>query len=44
MALWASGELFTLAGSLLGLDSYFDFKMRRFISSNSVSKENDEEK
>ena len=34
MALFASGEVFTLAGALLGLDSYFDFKLRRFISNN----------
>lgn len=43
MALWASGELFTLAGSLLGLDSYFDFKMRRFISNNSIDKKKEDE-
>lgn len=43
MALWASGELFTLAGSLLGLDSYFDFKLRRFISNNGHDNKKEEE-
>ena len=43
MALWASGELFTLAGALLGVDSYFDFKLRRFIGNNGKDiKEGDE--
>lgn len=41
MALWASGELFTLAGALLGVDSYFDFKLRRFIS-NKGKDDNEE--
>ena len=32
--LGAVGELFVLAGSLLGLDSYFDFKLKRFLKKN----------
>lgn len=29
--LGAVGEVFVLAGSLLGLDSYFDFKLNKFL-------------
>lgn len=32
--LGAVGELFVLAGSLLGLDSYFDFKLKRYLKKN----------
>lgn len=30
-ALGAAGEIFLVAGSLLGLDSYFDFKLKRYL-------------
>lgn len=30
--LGAAGEVFLLAGSLLGLDSYFDFKIKKYIN------------
>lgn len=33
--LGAVGELFVLAGSLLGLDSYFDFKLKRYLKKNN---------
>ena len=32
--LGAVGEVFVLAGSLLGLDSYFDFKLNKFLKKN----------
>lgn len=32
--LGAVGEVFLLAGSLLGLDSYFNFKLKRFLENN----------
>lgn len=41
IVLWGVGEIFTLAGGLLGLDAYFDFKLKRFMSSN---KDQDKEK
>lgn len=31
MVLWGAGEIFTLAGGLLGLDAYFDHKIKKFI-------------
>lgn len=40
IVLWGVGEIFTLAGSLLGLDAYFDFKLKRFIS-NDKNKDKD---
>ncbi len=27
----AAGEIFLIAGALLGLDSYFDFKLKKFL-------------
>lgn len=30
-ALGAAGEIFLVAGSLLGLDSYFNFKLKRYL-------------
>ena len=33
-ALGAAGEIFLVAGSLLGLDSYFDFKLKRYLGKN----------
>lgn len=32
--LGAVGEVFLLAGSLLGLDSYFNFKLKRYLKNN----------
>lgn len=41
IVLWGVGEIFTLAGGLLGLDAYFDFKLKRFVS-NDKNKEKDD--
>lgn len=38
--LGAVGEIFLLAGSLLGLDSYFDFKLRKFINKDKKDGDN----
>ena len=44
IVLWATGEIFTLAGGLLGLDAYFDFKLKRFMSGrDKEQKDKDEE-
>lgn len=32
--LGAVGEIFLVSGSLLGLDSYFDFKLNKFLKKN----------
>lgn len=32
--LGASGEMFVLAGSMLGLDSYVNYKIKKFINNN----------
>ena len=32
--LGASGEIFVLAGSMLGLDSYVNYKIKKFINNN----------
>lgn len=41
VVLWGVGEIFTLAGGLLGLDAYFDFKLKRFMS-NDKNKDKDD--
>lgn len=33
-ALGAAGEIFLVAGSLLGLDSYFNFKLKRYLKND----------
>ena len=35
--LGAVGEIFLLAGSLLGLDSYFNFKIKKYIKKDDGS-------
>lgn len=35
--LGAVGEIFLLAGSLLGLDSYFNFKIKKFLKKDDGS-------
>ena len=32
MVLWAAGEIFTLAGGLLGLDAYLDHKIKKYFN------------
>lgn len=38
--LGGTGEAFLLAGALLGLDSYFNFKIKKFISNENKEKDN----
>lgn len=36
--LGAAGEMFVLAGSMLGLDSYVNYKIKKFIGNNEENK------
>lgn len=36
--LGAAGEMFVLSGSMLGLDSYVNYKIKKFIGNNDESK------